>query len=317
MEYRSLGNTGLEVSRVSLGTGGPSRLGQRTHGDEVRSHAVVRAALDAGINLFDTAAAYSDSEGILGRALTGVPRDNYLLATKCVVRDEQTNDIITGEAFVESCEKSLRQLDVDEIDIFQFHGLEPYNYATAVERLFPVAEELQRAGKIRLIGVTEYFYRDPGHEMLRQALADNIWSTIMVKYGILNMTAADHVFPLAEKQGVGVFNMSPVRLRLTRTEKLEELISEWKQLGLIAADALPDKDPLGFVVGNGVGSVIEAGYKFGAAHSAISSVVVGTGDTEHLRDNIETINGPPLDDRVCDKLRSIFGSIAETELLKD
>ena len=82
MDYRTLGRTGLEVSRVSLGTGGPSRLGQRTHGDEQQSHRVVQRALDLGINLIDTAANYSDSEEILGRALKSIPRDRYILGTK-------------------------------------------------------------------------------------------------------------------------------------------------------------------------------------------------------------------------------------------
>src|SRR5437870_1026053 len=82
MLYRTLGRTGLRVSVASLGAGGPSRLGQQTHGDEAQSQRVIHRALELGINLFDTAANYGDSEAILGRALGAVPRDRYFIATK-------------------------------------------------------------------------------------------------------------------------------------------------------------------------------------------------------------------------------------------
>ena len=82
MKYRTLGRTGLTVSCVSLGTGGPSRIGQSTHRDEAESHRVIHRALELGINLFDTAADYSDSEAILGRALRNTPGDQYFVATK-------------------------------------------------------------------------------------------------------------------------------------------------------------------------------------------------------------------------------------------
>ncbi|MDE0736361.1 MAG: aldo/keto reductase, partial [Pirellulaceae bacterium] len=82
MIYHTLGRSGLEVSAISLGTGGPSRIGQRTHADESRSHQVIQRALDLGINLLDTAPAYGDSEAILGRALKGIDRKRYYLATK-------------------------------------------------------------------------------------------------------------------------------------------------------------------------------------------------------------------------------------------
>ena len=82
MQYRILGRTNLKVSLVSLGSGGPSHLGQKTGLTEIESRKFVRYALDQGINLIDTAAAYRESEVILGRALEEVPRDQYYIATK-------------------------------------------------------------------------------------------------------------------------------------------------------------------------------------------------------------------------------------------
>src|SRR5712691_4577922 len=82
MKYRTLGRTGLRVSLVGLGTGGPSRLGQGSGVPEPEAHRLVRRALELGINFIDTAAGYGESEAILGRALQGVPQDACGIATK-------------------------------------------------------------------------------------------------------------------------------------------------------------------------------------------------------------------------------------------
>lgn len=313
MKYRTLGRTGLQVSVASLGTGGPSRIGQRTHADEIQSHRVIHRALDLGINLIDTAADYSESEAILGRALRRIPRDKYLLATKFNPDPHENGNVISAAGLLESCERSLQRLNTDHIDIYQFHGLVPSNYRAAVEQLFPTMETLQAQGKVRFIGVTEYFFRDVDHQMLRRALEDNIWDTIMVKYGILNLTAETAVLPLARKHNVGIINMSAVRVKLTRPAELEKTVTRWKQAGLIAHDVLPDRNPLDFLVHDEVTSVIAAGYKFGIGHEAISTLLIGTGSVEHLEANVEAVLGPPLPDEDTSRIRAIFGNVAESE----
>src|SRR6476659_4928121 len=82
MQYRRLGRTGLQVSAIGLGTGGPSMLGQRSGVAQSEAERTVRHALDLGINLIDTAADYQGSEAILGAALNGIRRDSYILCTK-------------------------------------------------------------------------------------------------------------------------------------------------------------------------------------------------------------------------------------------
>ena len=82
MQYRILGRTGLKVSLLGLGTGGPSLLGQHRAMSQAEQDALIRRCLDTGVNLFDTSAAYGRSEEILGRALDGVSRDTYVLVTK-------------------------------------------------------------------------------------------------------------------------------------------------------------------------------------------------------------------------------------------
>jgi aryl-alcohol dehydrogenase-like predicted oxidoreductase len=82
MQYGTLGRTGLKVSLLSLGTGGPSKLGQEAGLEQRDQTALVRRALDLGVNLFDTSVGYGESESILGREFKDVPRDTYMLATK-------------------------------------------------------------------------------------------------------------------------------------------------------------------------------------------------------------------------------------------
>ena len=82
MHYRTLGRTGLKVSLLSQGTGGPSQFGQNRGLLQAEQDRLIRRCLDLGINLFDTHESYGDSEAILGRALDGVPRDDYILVTK-------------------------------------------------------------------------------------------------------------------------------------------------------------------------------------------------------------------------------------------
>ena len=313
MQYRTLGRTGLDVSLISFGTGGPSRIGQRTHGDESRSHQVLRRALDLGINLSDTAADYSDSEAIIGRALKDVPRDSYYLATKFNPDPDENDQLISPRQMIASCERSLQRLNTDVIDIYQFHGVVPSYYRAAVEQLYPTAEKLRDQGKIRFIGVTEYFFRDVEHQMLKQALEDDIWDTIMVKYGILNQLAEHEIFPMAQERNVGVMNMSAIRVKLSKPSELEKTIAHYKSIGLLADDALPIEKPLEFLVHDDVKSVAEAGYKFGIDHPAISTLLIGTGNINHLESNVETVLGPPLPNADIDKIRSILGHINESE----
>ncbi len=312
MLYRTLGRTGLGVSVASLGTGGPSRLGQQTHGDEAQARHVIHRALELGVNLIDSAANYGDSEAILGRALADTSRSRYVLATKFFpYRDDGA--IIAEEEVAESCERSLRRFNTDVIDIYQFHSVVPESYRDVVDQLYPAVARLKEQGKIRFIGVTEYFFPDPAHKMLELALADDLWDTIMVKYGILNVSAEWKVLPLAKKRNVGVMNMSPVRVKMTRPYELRKVIRRWKDAGLLAEEAVWDDGPLDFLVRGAVSTVVAAGYKFGAAHDAIATVLFGTGNVAHLEDNIAAILGPPLPDEDSDRIRELFGHLAESE----
>jgi aryl-alcohol dehydrogenase-like predicted oxidoreductase len=312
MQYRTLGRTGLQVSLVGFGTGGPSNFGQRTGLDFAAQRALLRRCLELGINLFDTAAAYRESEELLGRALEGVQRERYILATKCTLHaNGRDGELVPAVDLQRQCEQSLRRLHADCIDVYQLHGVLPDRYDEVVEKLYPMLQRLRDQGKVRFLGVSELFFSDPAHEMLARAVPSGLWDTVMLKYGILNQYAAREVLPLCQEYDVGVLNMAPVRVKLTRPEELRALMAGWTGRGLIPAGALPEDDPLGWLVGGTTDSAIAAGYKFAAAHPAISTVLTGTSSVEHLEANVAAVLGPPLPDQHMRRLQELFGDLAE------
>src|SRR5215831_7897348 len=122
MEYVTLGRTGLRVSVAGLGCGGFSLLGLNTGKSHAEAVALVREALDLGVNLLDTAAAYG-TEAVVGEAIKHVPREDVVIATKAwIPRGEGRH---AAERAVASLEGSLRRLGTDYVDIFQLHGVMP------------------------------------------------------------------------------------------------------------------------------------------------------------------------------------------------
>lgn len=310
MEYRRLGRTGLEVSLVSLGTGGPSRFGQDRGTTPEAARRLVRHALDHGVNLFDTAQGYGDSETLLGQALDGVPRDDYLIATKCTYRDGDERVIAAADVSL-AIDRALSRLRVDVIDVMQIHGLMGEHYDEVITRHLPVVEAAQDAGKIRYIGVTERFTHDPAHDMLRRAIADDHFDTLMVGYSLLHQGAERHVLPAAQAADIGVIIMIAVRRALSIPERLREVIADLVERGQLPSEAVPADDPLGWLVRGDVTSVVDAAYRFVREHAAVDTVLTGTSRPEHLDANVAALlrGTLPADDQR--RLRNTFGHLEE------
>lgn len=311
MEYRILGRTGLKVSVMGIGGGGPTQMGQKTGVGQDGVNALVKRALELGINFFDTAAAYGESEVILGEALKDVPREDFVLATKFHPAAGGKGDVVRPEDVVASVEKSLKRLQVDYVDIMQFHGVRPHQYREAMEKLWPTVEKLKEQGKFRFVGITETYGDDHKHEMLPDAIKDDVFDTAMVGYNMISPTPELEVLPLCEKHNVGVICMVAVRRALSRPEYLVEQIADAKKRGLIAEDALPNDDPLGWLIKGDVSSLPAAGYKYVKAHSAIGTVLSGTANITHLEENVKAILGTPLTEEDMSRLRSVFGDVWE------
>ena len=311
MLYRSLGRTGLNVSLLSYGTGGPRLFGQNEGMDRSDQVAFVRRCLDLGVNLFDTARGYGHSEPILGECLKGVPRDSYHVITKWRFEEEPNRP--QEEYLADSIEDSLRNLGMDHIDIYMLHGLTDEWYDDGVERYYPLLERFREQGKIGAIGLSTQFIVDPPQEGALISLSRNpeMWDVMMIKYGILNQHAAKEVFPLALEHDVGIVNMAAARIRLPDPDLLEQTVAEWKEKGYLSPDSLPEKDPLGWLVHDDVDSVVAAGYKFAADHPAIATVLTGTSNLDHLEQNARALERPSLDKADSQRLVDLFSHIVE------
>ena len=315
MQYRPLGKTGIRTPILSLGTGGPSLMGQKSNRSQSDQNALVRYCLDNGINLFDTAPIYLQSEKILGKALKTVPRESYVLVTKWVPNNHTDIRKIADnpELMIESINKSLKRLQTDYIDVMLFHGVMPEIYDLLVERFYETSAKLKETGKIRFLGLSTRIRDDLKQETALRALElhNNLWDVIMVKYGILNQYASKKILPLALRHNVGVINMAAIRVKLHNPELLVNLVEQWKKLGYIAENSLSQTNPLDWLINKNVNSIASAGYKFAADHPAISSVLTGTSSIKNLNNNIAALEQPYLRKSDSDRLKKLFGDIVE------
>ena len=162
MEYVKLGSTGLDVSRLCLGCmtyGEPDRGPHPWTLDEEKSRPLIRRALEAGINFFDTANFYSDgsSEEILGRAIRDFSsRDDVVIATKVFysIRPGPNAGGLSRKVIMREIDNSLRRLGTDYVDLYQIHR---WDHGTPIEETLAALNDVVRAGKVRYIGASSMY----------------------------------------------------------------------------------------------------------------------------------------------------------------
>ena len=302
----TLGRTGLRVNPAGLGCGGHSRLGQTRGASVEESVAVVRRALELGVDLIDTAPAYRTEE-IVGKAIAG-RRDEVVISTKAGPADR--SGPLAGDALAHYVERSLERLGTDHIDVFHLHGVVLEQYDHCREELVPALERLREQGKIRFLGITERFVADPGHRMLERALRDDCWDVIMVGFSLLNPSARERVFARTRAQGVGTLIMFAVRRALSQPEELRSTVAALEEQGAIPRGALERGDPLGFLVREGgAASVVEAAYRFCRHEPGADVILTGTGSVAHFEENLAALAAPALPAVDLGRLRAVFGGV--------
>ena len=307
MDYTILGRTGLKVSVAGLGCGGPSRLGLRDNKSQRDCVALVRQALDLGVNFLDTAEVYGTEE-IVGKAIAEIPRNRIVLSTKKKFPLVDPSDP-AGEVR-KSLEQSLTRLGTDYIDVYHAHGVEPGDYAYASTKLLPVLLRMREEGKIRFIAISEAFVEDSGHRMLAEALEAGAWDVVMVGFNILNPSARNRVFAKTLQANVGTLVMFAVRRALSQPDRLKAIVAELLQKGAIPRGSVNPDDPLDFLrQEGGVATLPEAAYRFCRYERGVNVVLTGTGSPEHLRENVEAILKPALPSGVLQRLETIFGNL--------
>ncbi|MGP2440368.1 aldo/keto reductase [Streptomyces sp. JW3] len=305
MRYRTLGRTGIKVSPYALGTlMFATSVGNPDPADSAR---VIHRALDAGLNLIDTADAYGDSEEVVGRAIRG-RRDDVVLATK-VSRPMGTDPNRQGASrrwITTAVEDSLRRLGTDRIDLYQIHRPDP---DTGIEETLSVLTDLIRAGKIRAIGTSTM----PAADLVeaqwtaeRRGLAR--FHTEQPPYSLLNRGVEREVLPVAQRHGIGTLVWGPFaqglltgRVRkggpndLRRAAFVQHVSDEHRidaveRLVLVAEEAgLP---------------LTHLAMAFTTAHPGVTSAILGPRTTEHLDDLLAGVD-VTLSDDVLDRIDAI------------
>ena len=307
MERVTLGRTGLDVSVMGLGAGGPSQIGKKTGKSETESANIVINAFGSGVNFIDTAEGYG-TEPLVGAALRELPRDQIVISTKKSSKDKPASDVIP------SCEESLKRLGTDYIDIYSLHGVFPWDYERCLDELYPELIKLKEAGKIRYIGITEMFNSDKTHDMLGKALSDNLWDVMMVGFNILNQTASQSIFKQTIENNVGVQVMFAVRKALSNPEFLVETVKGLIEEGQIDPADLEDiEHPLDFLVHDGGAvSVPDAAYRFCRHEAGTQVILSGTGNPDHLAENVASLERPELPTEDVARIRHIFRNVDAT-----
>ena len=307
MDYTTLGRTGLRVSVAGLGCGGNSRLGLSTGKTEAEAVALIRAAIDLGVNLIDTAAAYG-TEDVVGQALRGVARDKVVVCTK--VSRQSGEKQFTPEWVVQSLDNSLRTLGLDYVDVFQLHAVPPAAYEHSRDVIVPVLLKEREQGKFRHLGITETAPNDPNQDMLYRAARDPQWETAMIAFHMMHQVSRARVFPATLANGVGTLMMFAVRSIFARPEHLAETMKELAASGQVPSALAESDDPLGFLVhAGGANSVTDAAYRYVRHEPGVDVVLFGTGDQAHLRSNIDSILAPPLLEGDRARLAALFGHL--------
>ncbi|MEV4121863.1 aldo/keto reductase [Micromonospora sp. NPDC049645] len=291
MRYRTLGRTGVQVSTLVLGA---MNFGELGHTTQDEATAIVDAALEAGINLIDTADRYSqgESERLVGKAIAG-RRDDVVLATKAgmPMSDERNQRGSSRRWLVTELDNSLRRLGVDHVDLYQIHRWDP---TTSDEETLSALTDLQRAGKIRYFGSSTFpAYRLVQAEWAAREHHLSRYVTEQPSYSILQRGIEAHVLPVTEQYGLGVLAWSPlasgwlsgaVRAGREITTNRSTLLPDRFDLTIPANQARLDAVERLAVVADEAGlTLIQLALGFVTAHPAVTSAIIGPRTMEHLR----------------------------------
>lgn len=307
MHYRTLGRTGIQVSPLALGAMMFGAVGNPDHDDAVR---IIHAALDAGINLVDTADFYSrgESEEIVGKALKG-RRDDVVLATKAhlPMGDDPNRRGNSRRWLVAEIEASLRRLGTDHVDLYQVHRPDP---DTDIEETLSALTDLVRAGKVRAIGTSTM----PAEEMVEAQWASERralerFRTEQPPYSVLNRGIERDVLPVAQRYGMGTLVYSPLAGglltgRYRKGETNETHRSRFGQNHLRDERRLDVVEQL-LVLAQDAGLPLpHLAVAFTLAHPGVTSALVGPRTMEHLESALAGAD-VALSDDVLDRIDAI------------
>jgi aryl-alcohol dehydrogenase-like predicted oxidoreductase len=303
MEYRVLGNSGFNVPVLSFGTGtfGGNHpfFGKWGHSDVQEASRLVDICLEAGVTMFDTADIYSfgQSEEILGEAVAG-RRDKVLLATKATFRMSDDPNEVGSSRFhlIRSCERSLRRLQTDYIDIYTIHG---FDARTAVDETLRALDTLVQSGKVRYLACSNF---SGWHLMKSLATSEKYGLSRYVAhqahYSLLRREYEWELMPLALDQGVGTVVWGPLSQgRLSGRFRRNQPIPEGSRVAQGAGEgpAIDDEwlysvvDVLDAISAETGKSVSQVSLNWLLQRPTVATVLIGARNEEQLRDNLGAV----------------------------
>jgi aryl-alcohol dehydrogenase-like predicted oxidoreductase len=305
MQYRTLGRTGIKVSPYALGAlMFATQIGNPDPEDSIR---IIHKALEAGINLVDTADAYGDSEEIVGRALKG-HRDNVILTTKFSrpMGADPNQQGASRRWIITAVEDSLRRLQTDRIDVYQIHRPDP---DTDIEETLAALTDLVRSGKIRAFGTSAMPASNlvEAHWVAERRCLQR-FHTDQPPYSILNRSIEREVLPVAQRYGMGILVWGPLgqgmltgRVRRgqdtdVRRAKIMNAFTDERRL-----DAVEQLVPLAADAGL---SMPHLAMAFAISHPGVTSALLGARTMEQLDDLLAGMD-TVLSDDVLDRIDEI------------
>ena len=293
MKYRQLGRTGLQVSALSFGA---SSLGGVFRDiDEGEAIRAVHTALDEGINFIDVAPYYGQTraETVLGKALRGISRQRYYLATKVGRYGAKEFDFSPGRALA-SVDESLVRLGIDHIDLIQIHDIEFGSLEIIIEETLPALRDLQRSGKVGHVGITGL----PVGAFCRVARKAEVDTVLSYSRYCLNDTSLLGVLPELEERGVGVLTASPLSMGLLSHRGPPDWHPAPAELKEACARAAEHCSRRG-------ADISKLAVQFSTAQERLASCIVGSADPENIRRSCRWIE-EPLDEELLAEVRAIF-----------
>lgn len=300
MEYRQLGNCGLRVSALTLGTmtfGGRGWAAAVGEVDVDGARRQISMALDAGVNLIDTADVYSEglSEEIVAKALP-VAREEVLLATKVrMPMGDGPNDAdLSRHHIIRSCEASLRRLGTDYIDLYQVHE---WDGQTPIDETLEALDDLVSSGKVRYVGASNY----AGWQLMKAlGVADrrglHHFVSQQIHYSLQAREAEYELVPISVDQGLGILVWSPLAGGLLSGKYRRGVaapagsrhLGDWNEPPVYDEDKLYDTiDTLvEIAAGRGV-SAAQVALAWLLGRAGVTSVIVGARNDEQLADNLK------------------------------
>ncbi len=298
MDYVNLGATGLEVSRIVLGCMSFGDAASGTHAwtlGEEQSRPLIKQALEAGINFFDTANVYSagTSEEIVGRALADFGRrDELVVATKVHGRmhDGPNGQGLSRKAIMTQIDASLTRLRMDYVDLYQIHRWDPN---TPIEETLAALHDVVKAGKARYLGASSMWAWQFAKALYLAEI--NGWTpfvSMQNHYNLLNREEEREMLPLCIDRGIGVIPWSPLaRGKLTRDWDAQTARSETDEFGkaLYRDSDQAIADAVAEVAGERGVPRAQVALAWVAHQPAVTAPIIGATKAAHISDAVAAL----------------------------